>query len=108
MNAFEPHGPILSFTAAGSAPTSVKAISLDDCQNQQFCLTNIDPSNDCVVGWGQTDVEAKINAAAGATVSKCYYLLHGTQVVITASNNAFFSGISSGTAIVKVQAGMDN
>lgn len=109
MTAFNPSGPLVGFTAATSAPTSVQAISLTDEYAQQFMLTNTSGSIDCVVGWGQTDAEAKLNAAAGTTVANCTYLMRGTQVVITAAPAAYFSGITaSSTAVVKVQAGIGN
>lgn len=107
MNAFEPKGPLLSFTGATSAPTSVQAISLDNVQTQQYVLTNIDLSNDCVVGWALTDAQAKLNAVAANGSQKCYYLLARSQVVITAQPGAFFSGITTAnTAVVKVQSGI--
>lgn len=106
MIAFDPNGPLLSFTAATSAPTSVQAISLDSVQNQQYVLTNTSSSIDAVIGWGQTDAAAKLAAAAGSNTSNCYYLLHGSQVVITAATNAYFSGITaSSSALVYVQTG---
>ena len=109
MIAFSPSGPILSFTGATSAPTSVHAVSLTGVNVQQYMLSNTDSTIDCVVGWGATDSEAKLNADAGSNVSKCYYLMRGTQVAITASTGAFFSGITgSSTAVIKVQAGYGN
>ena len=111
MNAFVPKGPLLSFTGANTAPTSVQVVSLDNIVDQQVCLTNTDTSNDCVVGWGASDAVAKLNAAAGSTVCNCYYLLHGTQVVVGAPSGSYFSGITPGssvTAVVKVQAGTGN
>jgi hypothetical protein len=108
MIAFQPKGALLSFTADATAPTSVQALSLASEQAQQFMLTNISASVDVVVGWGSSDVAAKLNAAAGTTVQKCYYLMHGTQVVITAGANSYFTGIGASSAVVKVQAGIGN
>ncbi len=106
MVAFTPQGNLASFTGATSAPTSVRSLGQTGVGNQQYMLTNTDAAIDCVVGWGQSDTEAKLNAAAGATVMNCYFLLHGTQVVITGPREAYFSGITgSSTAVVKVQAG---
>lgn len=106
MIAFIPTSALLGFTAAATAPTSVKVSCLDGTQSAQVCLTNIDPSNDAVIGWGASDAEAKLNAAAPATSCSCYYLLRGSQVVISAKSEAFFTGIAiSGTAAIKVQAG---
>ena len=106
MIAFDSQGPLLNFTAATSAPTSVQAVTLDNVENQQYMLTNTSNSVDAVIGWGATDALAKTAAAAGATVQNCTYLLARSQVVITGSTGAFFSGITaSSTAIVYVQAG---
>jgi hypothetical protein len=108
MIAFNPKGNLASFTGASSAPTSVQSLGPDSGSAQQYVLTNIDPAIDCVVGWGQSDAEAKLNAAGGSAV-KCYWLQHSSQVVITAAAGAYFSGItSSSTAVVKVQAGIGN
>lgn len=106
MTPFQPTGPILSFTAATTAPTSVQAVSLNKERQQQYCLTNVAAAIDAVVGWGQTDAEAKLNAAAGASVANCFLLMARTQKVITAQDKAFFSGITaSSTAAISVQTG---
>jgi hypothetical protein len=108
MIAFDTCGPLLSFTGANAAPTSVQAISLDNVQQQQVVLTNTDAANDCVIGFGSSDAVAKLNAAAGAGCSNCYYLLARSQVVITVGPSMFFSGITPGsgvTAVIKVQSG---
>lgn len=106
MIAFTPKGPLLSFTAATSAPTSVQAVSLDNVRETQVCITNTDTTNDAVVGWADSDAKAKVNAAAGTTVTNCIYVMHNSQVVVTAPAGSYFSGITgSSTAVVKVQAG---
>ncbi len=105
MKPFNPTAPIASFTAATSAPTSVRSTTSNEIGNQQYVLTNTDASIDATVGWGQTDAEAKANAVAGNSQQQ-FWLVHGTQVVITAAPGAYFTGISvSSTAVVKVQAG---
>lgn len=106
MSAFSPKGPLLNFTAATSAPTSVQAISLDGVQEQQVVLTNTSGSVDAVIGWGTSDAIAKLAAAAGTSVVNCYYLMHGTQVTLTVPAASYFSGITSAsTAVIYVQAG---
>ena len=109
MNAFDPSGPLLSFTGANAAPTSIQLVSLDNSVSQQVCLTNTDVANDCVVGWSLTsDAAAKLNAAAGSGVSNCYYLLARSQVVLGIPSGAYISGITPGsgvTAVIKAQAG---
>lgn len=109
MIAFQPGGNIKSFTAAASAPTSVTAGSHNKTGSQQYVLTNTDATNDAVIGWGQTDAEAKANAANPDGQANCYYLVHATQVVVTAGPSALFTGIAvASTAVVKVQAGIGN
>lgn len=107
MIAFYPTGALQSFTAATSAPTSVQAISIVGQQAQQVCITNTDATNDAVVGWDKTDTLAKSNAAAGAAVYNCCYVLRGTQIIVTVPQDSFFSGkTASSTAVIKVQAGI--
>lgn len=107
MIAFNPSGPIQSFTAAASAPTSVFATGTTQVGTQQYCITNTDTANDVVLGWGASDAEAKENAAS--INAKSYYLMHSTQVVVTASDDAYFTGIAvASTAVVKVQPGIGN
>ena len=109
MNAFQPTGPLLGFTGATSAPTSVQAVSSDNVTNPQVMLSNTDSSIDCVVGWGASDAAAKANAVASAGSANCYYLMRGTQVAATVPAGSYFSGITgSSTAIIKVQAGNGN
>ncbi len=105
MTPYNPTAPIGSFTAATSAPTSVQSLSSNEVGNQQYVLTNTDASIDATIGWGQTDAEAKANAVAGNN-QRQFWLVHGTQVVITAAPGAYFTGITgSSTAVIKVQAG---
>ena len=106
MIAFQPDGPVLSFTADATAPTSVQVLPTSGLQSGQVMLTNTDSSDDCVVGWGQSDQLAKDAAVAGASPNQ-YYLLRGTQVVISAKGT-YFTGIAGAACIVKVQAGTGN
>ncbi len=111
MNAFRPIGPVMSFTGATSAPTSVQSVTKDGVQGAiQYVLTNTDGTNDCVVGWSTiSDADAKLKAVVASGFPDCYYLLRGTQIVITAPAGAYFTGITaSSTAVVKVQAGAGN
>ena len=106
-----PTGPLLSFTGANTAPTSVQAISKNNVVDQQVCLTNTDGANDCVIGWGASDANAKTNAAVANLSHNCYYLLHSTQVVVGIPSGSFITGITPGggvTAVIKVQAGQGN
>jgi hypothetical protein len=107
MNAaFQPLGPIVGFTADTSAPTAQQAGVTGDVRGPQVMLTNTSSTVDVVVGWGSDSPGAKA-AAASTTSESQYYLLRGSQVVISVGSGAYFTGItSSSTAVVKVQAGV--
>ncbi len=110
MIAFQPTGPIKSFISDTSAPTSVQSISQNGVQtSQQYILTNTDSTNDSIVAWSTiSDADAKLKAVVASGYGDCYYLMHSTQVVITAPDRAFFTGIGGGTATIKVQCGIGN
>lgn len=107
MIPFQPMGNLASFTGATSAPTSVRSMGAVGVSPQVFHLNNTDASIDCVVGWGDTDTTAKINAAAGTNAVNCFYLKAGAEAYVVAGTNSYFTGITgSSTAVVKVQAGV--
>jgi hypothetical protein len=104
--AFYPSGPIVGFTSASTAPTSVQVTSLDGTSAPIVMLTNIDATNDAVVGWGVDDTQAKVNSDASKGSNKCVVVPHASSVFVAAGPNAYFSGIAlSSTAIIKAQAG---
>lgn len=108
MAAFRTQGPLLSFTGATTAPTSVLPTgeTVGNVQRQQYVLTNTDGTTDCVVGWGATDTIAKAASVVANASQNCYYLLRGTQVVISAQVGSSFTGTTAAsTAIIKVQSG---
>jgi hypothetical protein len=108
MQAFQTSSVLQTFTGGTSAPTSVQVKTADGIQGGQVILTNTSSTIDVVVGWGSTDAIAKLNAVAGNS-SNQYYLLRGTQVVVSAGNESYFTGITgTSTAIVYVQAGQGN
>ena len=108
MNAFRPTGPLLSFTGANTVPTSVQAVSNNNTVDQQVCLTNVDAAHDCVVGWGASDAQAKLNAAVANLSQSCFYLLHNTQAIVGIPSGSYVTGITPGsgvTAVIEVQSG---
>lgn len=107
MQVFQVCGLTVTFTAAGTPPTAVQANSFDGVPTTQVLLTNVGAVT-AFVGWGSTAAEAQANALVPtATPSKCYPLLAGTQVCITAPAGQYWSGdTSSSTAIVYVTAGI--
>ncbi len=110
MIAFQPTGPIKSFISDTSAPTSVQSISQNGVQSaMQYMITNIDSTNDSVVAWSTiSDADAKLKAVVASGAEDCTYVLHSTQICITAPAGAYFSGIGSGTATIKIQCGIGN
>lgn len=107
--AFQPDGPIASFTGATTAPTAVQTLSLSNTPAGQVMITNISSTIDCVVGWDQTSDRAKLNAVEGAGTPNTVYVLRGTQVAVTAGPEMYFTGITpSSTAVIKVQRGSGN
>lgn len=113
MLAYTPTGPLLSFVAAANsnaaANVAVQAVSLTNVGSQQVKLSNIDGTNDAVVGWGATAAQAALNAAAGATVVNCTYLMHSTVEVVTVPVNSFVTAILvGGTPTIKAQMGYGN
>jgi len=107
MIAWTPQGPLLSFTADTTAPTSIQLISKAGSQTaMQVKIDNTDGTDDVVVGWGQSDAEAKLNAAAASNVINCCFIMHSTIQVITVPNGCYMSGISGAAAIVKAQIGV--
>lgn len=111
MTPWTPKGPLLTFTAATTAPTSVQILSNPTSENAPVCMvTNTSSTVDVVVGWGNSDQEAKNNStsalAAGASIVKACYVLRGTQVTVGIPNGQYVTGITaSSTAAVWVQAG---
>ena len=108
MNAFRPTGPLLSFTGANTVPTSVQAVSLNNTVDQQVCVTNIDATDDVVIGWGATDAAAKLNAAVANLSQSCFWLMARSQVILGIPSGSYITGITptgSATAIIEVQAG---
>lgn len=106
MQPFEVLGNTVTFTGAGTPPSAVQANSFNGVRTTQVLLTNIG-TDTVFVGWGSTAGEAEANALVPAGASKCYPLLGGTQVVITAPSGQYWSGdTSSGTSIVYVCCGI--
>ena len=108
MVAFEPQGPIVVFVAATAAPTAAQLTQSGNLQSDQVMLTNVSSTVDAIIGWGQTSDTAKLNAVVGASPNQ-YYLLRGTQVVVSAKG-PYFTGLTDGasTAAIKVQPGTGN
>lgn len=110
MIAFQPTGAIKSFVSDTSAPTAVQSLSQNGVQGAvQYMITNTDSANDSVVGWSViSSDDAKLKAVVASGYEDCTYVMHSTQICITAPVGAYFTGIGGGTATIKVQVGLGN
>ncbi len=106
MDYFQPKGNLASFAADVTAPTGVQSLVTSNEPAPQYVLSNTSTTVAVTVGWGDNSDQAKLNAAAGTKVQNCYYLMPGSQVVVSAQPDAYFSGIAASAVTVKVQAGI--
>jgi hypothetical protein len=104
VTAFSKLGNTIAFTANVTAPAPVQAVSVG-IGATQYEVQN--PSNVTVfLGYGTTLAEASNNAVVVTSTGYGYPLLPGTDKIISAPPNAFFTGITTaGTATVYVTPG---
>jgi hypothetical protein len=103
-NAFTPLGNTVVFTAATTAPTPVLATGAGlGCNNYEV----MNPGNVTVfLGFASTAANATNNATVITSTGYGYPVLPGTDKVIAAPPNAYFTGITaSGTATVYITPG---
>ena len=104
INAFNPMGNTVAFTANTAAPSAVQATGAGLGCNQYEVFN----AGTVVVflGWGTTAATANTNATVVTTTGAGYPLLPGTDKILSAPPNAYFTGItSSGTATIYVTPG---
>lgn len=108
LDRWNPNGPLLTFTAATTAPASVQVISLTGVRSNDVKIDNTSSTVDAVIGWSTTSsAQAIINASAAATVRECAMIQHGTIQVISLPEAAYVTGkTASSTAIIYVQTGI--
>lgn len=104
VTAFTKLGNTVAFTANVAAPSPVQAVSVG-IGATQYEVQN--PSNVTVfLGYGTTSAEASNNAVVVTSTGYGYPLLPGTDKIISAPPNAYFTGITaSGSATVYVTPG---
>ena len=107
QSVFQVQGNTCTFTGATPAPTAVQCPANSGVPAPQVVLTNISSTVDVWVSWGATAAAAAVNAAIPTSTTKFgYYLLRGTQVVVSTPPNAFFTGTTaSSTAVVYITPG---
>ena len=104
INAFNPQGNTVTFTANTAAPPAVQAIGVGPSASAYEILN----AGNVVVflGTGNTAVLANTAAVVASNSQPCIPLLPGTDKVLTLGPNAFFTGITaSGTALVYITPG---
>lgn len=104
---FTPSGNTVTFTAAGTAPTPVQAVS-SSLGGNQYRILNAG-SVTAFLGYGTTASDASNNAVVVTSTQKAIPLLAGTDEVITFAPNAYFTGVTgSSTAVIYITPGDGN
>lgn len=104
INAFNPCGNTVAFTANVAAPTPVQAAS-NTLGGNQYRVINSGTVT-VFMGVASTSSDASNNAVVVSTTSPAIPLLSGTDEILSFPPNAYFTGItSSGTAIIYVTPG---
>ena len=104
INAFVPMGNTVAFTANVAAPATVQAISagLGCNQYEVFNAGNVT----VFLGYGANATVANSQATVVTTTGPGYPLLPGTDKIVSAPPNAYFTGITaSGTATIYITPG---
>ena len=101
---FTPTGNSVTFTAAATAPTPVRAVSTTLGGNQYRVLNA--GSVTVFMGVGVTSSDSANNAVVVSSSQKAIPLLAGTDEIFSFPPNAYFTGAtSSSTAVVYITPG---
>lgn len=104
INAFLPMGNTVAFTANTAAPSAVQATATGIGCNQYEIINS--GTVTVFVGWGANATVANTNATVVTSTGPGYPLLAGTDKIISAPPNTYFTGItSSGTATIYITPG---
>jgi len=103
INAFTKTGNTVTFTAAVSAPTPVQ-VSNTTLGGNQYRIIN---SGTTVVflGYGTTATDATNAAVTVTSTGPAFPLLPGTDEILTFVPNAYFTGVSTSSAVVYITPG---
>jgi hypothetical protein len=102
---FSPLGLTVTFTAAGTAPTSAQAVSLAPTSRPAYQYRVVNAGQETVLlGVGVDDTAAK--AAAASIAAGAVPILSGAVEILGFRAGSFFSGTTaSGTSVVYVTPG---
>lgn len=103
INAFSKTGNTVTFTAAASAPTPVQALS-STLGGNQYRIINAGTTV-VFLGYGIDAANATASAVSVTSSQPAFPLLPGTDEILTFVPNAYFTGISTSTAVVYITPG---
>lgn len=104
IQAFLPMGNTVAFTANTAAPSAVQAVA-SGIGCTQYEIMNSGTVT-VFVGWGANATVANTNATVVTSTGPGYPVLPGMDKIVSASPNAYFTGItSSGNCVVYITPG---
>ena len=103
INAFQKTGNTVVFTAAVSAPTPVQALSTTLGGNQYRIINS--GTTVVFLGYGKDAANATTNSATVTSSGAAFPLLPGTDEILTFVPNAYFTGVSTTSAIIYITPG---
>ena len=103
INAFSKTGNTIVFTAASSPPSPVQCGSTTIGGNQ-YRIINAGTTV-VFLGYGTTASDATNAAATITTTGTAFPLLPSTDEILTFVPNAYFTGVSTSTAVIYITPG---
>ena len=103
INAFTKTGNTVTFTAAVSAPTPVQVTNTTIGGNQYRIINS--GTTVVFLGYGTTASDATNAAATITTTGTAFPLLPSTDEILTFVPNAYFTGVSTSTAVIYITPG---
>ena len=103
INAFTKTGNTVTFTANTSAPTPVQVTNTTIGGNQYRIINS--GTTVVFLGYGTTASDATNAAATITTTGTAFPLLPSTDEILTFVPNAYFTGVSTSTAVVYITPG---
>ena len=103
INAFTKTGNTVTFTAGVSAPTPVQVTNTTIGGNQYRIINS--GTTVVFLGYGTTASDATNAAATITSTGTAFPLLPSTDEILTFVPNAYFTGVSTGTAVIYITPG---
>lgn len=105
INAFNPQGNTITFTANVAAPTAVQCVGIGP-QCTAYRIINASTNIPVFLGVGDTAANAATNAVSfTGNTAPCVPLLPGTDEILIFRANAFFTGNATAAAIIYITPG---